>query len=215
MAKKKLTAEILKKSYYDHLRSVGKRPVSVYSFMNEMDRKEADFYEHFASLNALENSIHGAFLEQTIELLHKDESYQDFDSENKLLSFYFTYFELLSKNRSFVLLTLKESDLMQKGNNLKKVRSTFINYIETLDLDFMQAQLMKNSKWLTKGGNELVWAQLLFIMKYWLRDDSTGFENTDILIEKSVKTSFSLVDNPAITNIMDLGKFLFKHQKSN
>jgi len=49
-------------------------------------------------------------------------------------------------------------------------------------------------------------------MKFWIEDDSAGFEKTDILIEKSINTSFALMDNTVLKSVFDLGKFLYKEK---
>jgi hypothetical protein len=46
------------------------------------------------------------FLGMTIEF-HKDKDYTDYDMKTKMLSFYFTFFQLLSANRSYVSMILK------------------------------------------------------------------------------------------------------------
>jgi hypothetical protein len=49
-------------------------------------------------------------------------------------------------------------------------------------------------------------------MKFWLEDTSSSFEKTDIFIEKSVNTSFDLLDIKPLKSIIDFGKFLFKEK---
>ena len=58
------------------------------------------------------------------------------------------------------------------------------------------------------------WGQFLYVLKYWMDDTSKGFENTDILIEKSVQASFDLVQNTPLNSLIDLGKFLLKDKFS-
>jgi len=61
-----------------------------------------------------------------------------------------------------------------------------------------------------KTYEEGAWAQLLFILNFWIRDKSADFYKTDILIEKSLKATFDIVDITALNSMLDLGKFLFK-----
>ncbi len=57
---------------------------------------------------------------------------------------------------------------------------------------------------------EATWVQLLFVLKFWIEDDSPAFEKTDALIEKSVRAAFEVFDNTSIDTLVDLGKFLWK-----
>ena len=50
----------------------------------------------------------------------------------------------------------------------------------------------------------------VFLLKFWMEDDSAGFEKTYLAIEKSVNTIFDVFDNTPLESIIDFGKFLFK-----
>ena len=51
---------------------------------------------------------------------------------------------------------------------------------------------------------------LLFLLKFWMDDDSPSFEKTDALIEKSVRAGIDLTENLPTESLFDLGKFVFK-----
>ena len=46
-------------------------------------------------------------------------------------------------------------------------------------------------------------------------DSSAAFEKTDILIEKSVTTTFELMRIAPLNHLLDLGKFIFKEKIYN
>ena len=50
----------------------------------------------------------------------------------------------------------------------------------------------------------------MFVLKFWIKDSSKGFEKTDALIEKSVQAAFEVFDNTSVDTLVDLGKFLWK-----
>jgi len=52
----------------------------------------------------------------------------------------------------------------------------------------------------------------MLTMKFWLEDSSPSFEKTDIFIEKSVNTTFDILDIAPLKSVIDLGKFLFKEK---
>ena len=49
-------------------------------------------------------------------------------------------------------------------------------------------------------------------MKFWMDDTSASFEKTDIFIEKSVNTSFDVLNVIPLKSIIDFGKFIFKEK---
>jgi hypothetical protein len=54
---------------------------------------------------------------------------------------------------------------------------------------------------------------MLFLLKFWMDDDSAGFEKTDMAIEKSVNTIFDVFDNTPLDAVFDFGKFLWKERR--
>ncbi|MBP1839483.1 TetR family transcriptional regulator C-terminal domain-containing protein [Formosa algae] len=214
MAKKKiLTEDQLIDFYMDYVLEHSQQPKTVYAFAKVNNFDEQKFYEFFASFQALEAHIFKAFFQNTLTVLHASESYETFDSRSKLLSFYFTFFENLTANRSYVMFALNQHQ--NKLKNLKclvKLRQEFIHYISTLNIELLETKQQNIDKFQEKGLQESAWIQLLVTMKFWMEDDSKGFEKTDIFIEKSINTSFEFLDVAPLKSLFDLGKFLFKEK---
>ena len=133
MAKKKsISANFIVSNYMDYVLRHNSKPQSVYRFATDTNFDESLFYNHFASFEALENSIFGQFFTNTIQVLEKSEDYKSYDSRNKLLSFYYTFFENLTANRSFVVYALTNDKLPLKNlKKLKELRTLFIDYVDT------------------------------------------------------------------------------------
>lgn len=200
-------------AYIKYVLDHGKRPKSIHSFTSELNLDEPKFYEHFSSFDSLEKEIFALFSKHTITTLSKSKDYETFDSRNKLLSFYYTFFENLKANRSFVIYLL--GDYKSQLKNLKTLsglRTSFLDYVETLNIetfDFKQEKIEKAQKRII---GESAWFQLLITLKFWLEDHSKGFEKTDIFIEKMLNTSFDVVSNSSLKSIVDFGKFLYKEK---
>jgi AcrR family transcriptional regulator len=188
-------------------------PSSVYKFCKEQKIEEPDFYAFFGSMESLQKEVWVYFFEQTSELLEKDKAYADYGNRERMLSFYFTFFELLGLNRSYVLFALRHGDQpMQQLAQLKGLRSRIREYARDL---IEEANAEKNVR-ITKHNpdvfSEGAWLQLLFLLRFWANDDSPGFEKTDMAIEKSVNTIFDVFDNTPLERVLDFGKFLFKER---
>jgi AcrR family transcriptional regulator len=211
--KKKITSNDIISNYMKYLLDHEKKPTSVYSFAKSNNFEEATFYEYFGNFEALEQSIFKAFFDNTLTVLEKNNDYQSFDARNKLLSFYYTFFEVLTANRSYVVSVLdqQKSDL-KKLRSLIKLKQSFTQYIANLDITLLEIKQETIDKAQDKTLRESAWIQLLLTMKFWLEDTSPSFEKTDIFIEKAVNTSFDLIDIKPLKSIIDLGKFLFKEK---
>ena len=212
-AKKKITKKQIINAYMSFVLEHNEAPKSVFIFAKDNNFEEGEFYKYFASFEALERNIFEAFFENALSLLNKNEDYQNFDARNKLLSFYYTFFENLTANRSYVVYTLsKHKNTLKDLKVLTGLKSSFTDYIETLGiqlLDFKQDQLDKIKD---RSLRESAWFQLLVTMKFWMDDTSASFEKTDIFIEKSVNTTFDVLDVAPLKSVIDLGKFLFKEK---
>ena len=214
MAKKKTIKQSDLIDYYmDYVLTNNHKPKSVYSFAKENNFEEQKFYEFYGNFEALEQSIFKIFFDHTIIALEKSEDYQAFDARNKLLSFYYTFFEILTANRSYVVHALdSESKKITSLNVLKDLRTSFITYIEHLDIKTLDLKQEQLEKFQNKTLKESAWVQLLVTLKFWLDDTSASFEKTDIFIEKSLKTSFDLIETAPLKSIIDFGKFLYKEK---
>lgn len=218
MATKKspLSKDKIVSMYMNYTLEYNEKPKSVFHFTKINDFTEAEFYTYFGNLEIIEKEIFNMFFDKTIELLNKNADYETYDMKSKLLSFYFTFFELVTANRSYVVLTLK-----QHQNQLKNVmilsdlRKKFKTYISEIITDDFRTQQEKLQEFQEKATTESFWFQFLLTIKFWLDDSSAAFEKTDIYIEKSVKASFELMNITPLDSLIDFGKFIFKEKIYN
>lgn len=211
--KKKITSKQLVSFYMEYVLENDRQPTSIYNFAKENNFEEADFYKFYGNFESLEQDIFKSFFDETHKMLEKSEDYINFDARNKLLSFYFTFFELLTANRSYVVHVLQEKKSTLKSLKiLADLRKSFTHYIETLDIETLDLKNKQLDALQTKSLKEGAWMQLLITLKFWLDDTSASFEKTDIFIEKAVNTSFDLIGIQPVKSVIDLGKFLFKEK---
>ena len=199
--------------YMDEVLEKGEKPKSVYHFAKDHNFTEAEFYAFFGTLEGLEKEIFRLFLVNTVDLLHKNADYQEYDMKNKMLSFYFTFFEVLTANRSYVLQSLKiDKNPLKNLSQLSSLRIGFKEYVSEIITDDYRIEQQKLQKFQEKGIQESAWLQLMLTIKFWMDDSSAAFEKTDIFIEKSVNASFELMNVAPINHLIDFGKFLFKEK---
>jgi len=199
--------------YMEEVLEKEQKPKSVYHFAKENNFTEAEFYAFFGTLEGLEKEIFRLFFANTIDLLNKNTEYLAYDMKNKMLSFYFTFFEILTANRSYVLQSLKfDRNPLKNLVQLTTLRNSFKEYVSEILTDDYRLEQEKLQKFQEKGIQESAWLQLMLTIKFWVDDDSAAFEKTDIFIEKSVNASFELMNVTPLNHLIDLGKFLFKEK---
>ena len=218
MATKKstITKDKIVSMYINYRLENDDKPKSVYQFAKLNGFEETEFYSFFGTIESVEKEIFKLFLEKTVELVQKDTNYETYDMKSKMLSFYFTFFEMLSANRSYVVMSLKEHQNQLKNlMQLSSLRTGFKNYITEIISDEERTKTEKFQNFQEKAIQETSWIQFLLTMKFWLDDESPAFEKTDIYIEKSVKVTFELMNIAPIDSLIDFGKFIFKEKIHN
>ena len=188
---------------------------NVYVFCKKNSISEVDFYSFFGSLDAVKDAVWVKFLENAVATIEKDENYNSYSDKNKLLALFFTMFEILTLNRSYLTYVLEDNKSnLHNLSQLKYLRNRFKDYV----VDIIETTTSEKKANVTKIKkpifSEGAWIQFLLILKFWLNDNSKGFEKTDIVIEKSINTVVDLLDTKPLEGLFDLGKFLFKESKS-
>lgn len=188
-------------------------PKNVYLFCKEHAIEEADFYSFFNSIDAVKEAIWVKFFENAVGMLQKDSNYSSYENRNKLLSLYFTLFEILTLNRSYIFYALKDNkEGLRNLKQLASLRNHFKDYIVDILKSGETEKDSKVKKITRPVFSEGAWLQFLFILKFWLEDTSKGFEKTDIMIEKAVKATFDILDTTPLESLFDLGKFIWKER---
>lgn len=190
-------------------------PTSVYKFCIEEDVSEENYYNHFGSLESISKEIWNAFHNNTLEVLHKDKNYESYSNREKMLTYYYTFFEVLKLNRSYVLFALsnhRNQNVLASLEQLKGLRKQIKGFAKELIEVGNNDKQLKITKHNTTIFSEGAWVQFLFILKYWMDDDSPRLEKTDVVIEKSVNTVFDVFETTPLESVIDLGKFLWKEK---
>ena len=215
-AKKVQTKPDILTLYMESVLEHEKFPLSAYKFCKANSIDETEFYKEYASLDTVKHHIWQAFYDNTINLLHKNENYSSMTRKDRLLVFYFTFFEVLLLNRSYVLFALKEhKNSMANLGQLKKLRSSFKSFATELIEEGNDDKNLDITKNPIRIFSEAAWVQLLFILKFWLDDTSKKKKKTDVAIEKSIAVAFEVFDNNQLETIFDFGKFLWKEKFAN
>lgn len=209
---KKDTRELIMEEYMKHVLMHNEKPKSVFAFAEMNKLKEGEFYEYFGSFEGIDAAVFVDLFNNTMKMVEQDEDFQQGDAKHKLLSFYFTYFEMLTANRSFIVYILKQyGHRLEAIKTLTGLRKVYTDFVRSLDIETIDLQI-DNKRIAKKGISEGSFAQLILVLKFWLNDTSPSFEKTDVLIEKSIHAGFEMINIQPFNTFLDLGKFLWKEK---
>jgi len=208
------TALQIKNGYIDYVLTHDEQPKSVYSFVKKLKISESDFYEFYASFDSIEKNIWVEFIVETIDTLQQQEVWNAYSSRDKVLAFFYSYVEVLKKQRSFVIYSLSKQN---RGFNtpqvLSGVKPIFEHFAEEIINEGIESTELADRKFFSRRYKDALWIQFAFILKFWINDDSAGFEKTDEAIEKGINVTFDLFQPSPIDNLLDYGKFLSRNGK--
>lgn len=212
-AKKKITPDHVISLYMEYVLEHDREPASVYKFCKESEITEQDFYAVAGSFPGLRKEIWNRLFANAHEVAAKSDGFQDASAKDKMLTLLYTFFEVLTANRSYVLFTLDKKDQslksLQELAGLRKHIKAFAKDLIDETNDEKTLTILKHPAVLFSEG---AWVQFLFILKYWMDDNSPNFEKTDVMIEKTVRVIFDVFESTPLESIVDFGKFLWKEK---
>jgi len=206
------TAQQIRNGYIDYVLMNDEKPKSVYSFVKKLKISESDFYEFYASFESIEKIIWVDLIVETIDTLQQQDVWNEYSSRDKILAFFYSYVEVLKKQRSFVIYTLKQAkDSFSTPAALSGVKPIFEHFAEDILNEGLDTGELADRKFFSKRYKDALWMQFAFILKFWVNDDSAGFEKTDEAIEKGINVTFDLFQRSPIDNLLEYGKFLSRN----
>lgn len=206
------TSTRLMRQYLDYINTHGKKPISTASFCKEIEMRESDFYQSFASIVALENKIFENFITTTTERLIQDETYQQYSIREKLLAFYYTLIEELKKERSFISYYFDHARWSKTATNTG-LKNSIKSYLKDLVDQGIESSEIPNRFNIHKIYADAGYLQAISVIHFWTHDTSDQLEKTDGFIERSVNFSMDLIGRNGLDSGFELGKFIFQQFK--
>ena len=209
-----ISPEQTKKHYIDYVLTNGEAPKSVYNFAKSLKISESDFYKIYSSFSMIEKKVWEDLTLQTLIKIKKQEVWMQYSSREKMLSFFYSYIELLKTQRSFIIYTLKNHPKrLTTPDVLSDVKPLFENFAEDIINEGIDSGELTERKFISKHYKDALWIQFAFIINFWIDDDSASFEKTDEAIERGINVSFDLFKKSPLDNLFEYGKFLSRNSK--
>jgi AcrR family transcriptional regulator len=204
-------SDIIKK-YIVYTLDKGERPANEHIFAKYLKISEAKFYTFYPSLCALEQDLWENTITTTLARLRADSNYTNYSSREQLLSFYYTYIEELNEYRSFYKELLRADINLLKNvpARFKKIKTHYVAFANEILTEAKSKGEIKARPLIDSKYADLLFLQFLFVLRYWYKDDSLGFEQTDAAIEKAVNLSFDLMNSNILDSVFDFAKFMIR-----
>lgn len=203
------TKESIQSAYIDSVLTTGTKPKSVYSFAKQNEMAEQEFYTFYGSFESIEMSIWTNLASTTLSEISAQQVWAGYTSREKALGFYYSFFELAKSKRSFITFSSKN---IKRGLSTPRVfeglKAEFENFSYKIVQDGIESGELADRKLFADRYKDALWMQFLFVLKFWINDNSAGFEKTDEAIEKGVNVTFDLFQRSALDNLFDYTKFL-------
>jgi hypothetical protein len=149
------------------------------------------------------------YLQGTLETIEESPEFAEYLVREKLLAFYFTFFELLGDDRDFL-------QLFKQKLGIWNYNPEFMAAFKVAYLEFVSMLIAEGSsneeitERMVMGGQYTGWhwPQLLYLVNQWLNDSTEGFAHTDQAIEKSVNLGFDIMGRNLFDSAFDFLKFV-------
>ncbi len=174
------------------------------------------FKENFGDVDSMEKEVFHTLFAYTLKMLALESSGEDVDAAERLLSFYYTLFEVFNANREYILLRFQSPLTGLKSlHRLDTFKQGFTSFLADIN-QYEPALPLPGIKMVQeKAFTEAGWLQFLSVFQFWLNDQSPDQERTDALIEKSLLVGLDVLKlQQAERHVVDWAKFwLSKEQE--
>ncbi|MBX3102235.1 MAG: hypothetical protein KF690_06990 [Bacteroidetes bacterium] len=192
---------------YVQMVNSGTTPINAYTVAERAGISETEFYTHFPSAEAVGSRIWLDLGKEVAGILQQSEAYRGYPARQKVLAYYFTFFEAGLKHRMFIRHTFhKDAVVRAYKEEYKQLMSELVQ--EGLDTDDM-----KNRLTLSNHYPRILWELHQKLVRFWLRDQSEGFTQTEKAIESYSRLPLDFMGPNLIDSVADTLKFELERHK--
>ncbi|HEV7349635.1 TetR family transcriptional regulator C-terminal domain-containing protein [Telluribacter sp.] len=206
--------QIIQKTYKEYVLEHGTPPPSVFIFMKRLNLTEGEFYDFYNNFESIEQDDWLTSFQQARDLAESEEVYFQYSVREKLLSFYYTWVEVLKKDRSYFVYSYQrlKQPVGRHTGHLALLKDAFSAFALELVMEGRESKEVVIRPVISDKYVDGLWMQCLYILDFWVKDTSRGFEKTDTAIEKMVNTSFDLMGQSVVDTVLDLAKFVYQNR---
>jgi len=184
--------------------------------MREIARKaglsNATVYNCFPNKEAIIFAYYEDQLDLSVKRLGEIADFNEFSLQEQLQAFFETQLEMFLPDREFVDASFWAITITSKRDYeyLKPIRSRFCSVVAELfeaavEVEEIPEQVFRETIY------NFFWDYNTGLVFYWLRDRSNQFQNTSILLDKSLDLAVSFFKAGILNKAFDIAAFLFRN----
>lgn len=191
-----------------YLLAEGHPPASVTLLCKELGIKDTTFYKEFSSIEAAQKSLWKDWIDLLVETVSSGAEWKSFTAKERYLAFLFAFTQAALEHRSLLLLCFSKPGPHENHSQLAGLKHSFKEFAsELVEQGRMSGEIADRGP-LTSIYPEVLYLHWRWVLDFYLKDESEGFERTDAFIEKTVGLAFDLFRSQAIDAAADLARFL-------
>lgn len=175
--------------------------INSFSISKKIDISEREFFQYFSSADDIGRKIWSNLGEAVIDELNSSDLFREYPPRQKVLSYFFTFFEMALNERTFIERTLHKHHL------LSGYKEHFKQFIADIVQEGIAKEDIKERLSLSNYYPNLVWELHMRLVRFWLRDVSENFVETEKAIEIYCKVPLELMGNNIFDHIIETVKF--------
>jgi hypothetical protein len=162
---------------YKEMLITGEGEINSFTISKKVGISEKDFFQHFNSADDIARKIWSNLADTVIDSLNGSELFSSYPPRQKILSYYFTFFETALSERSFIEATIN------KSKSLKTYKEKFKQFVSDIVQEGIAVEDIKERLTLSNYYPEVLWQLHVRILHFWLKDVSDRFVETEKAIE--------------------------------
>ena len=204
------TQEKIVHEFIKYLLEHKKQPASVMAFTDQLKLKESTFFKYFKSFDDLEKTFWKIIFDEVLIQISSQDVYQSYSVNEKLLAFYYSWIEKLKDYRSYAGYVSKNEKFYEYyPSEFELFKNDFTDFVGNLIEEGLMTEEIAKRQFIADKYKYLLWAQPVSIFKFWVKDESDNYQDTDALIEKTVNFSFDLMRSNSVDSFFDLAKISY------
>ncbi len=200
------------RSAVDEITRKGMKGATMKMIARKAGLGDATIYNYFPTKEEIVYAYFEEQLDESVERLKAIADFNEYSLQEQLQTFFETQLELFLPDREFVDISFKgiTFSLTHDYRNLKSIQKRFFRIISDMFEAAVQVGEIPDPVFL-----ELIyhffWDFYVGLIFYWLRDRSGQFQDTSILLDKSLNLAATFIKADVFSKALDVASFLFRH----
>jgi len=194
---------------YQEMLISGEEQINAFTLSKKVDISEQEFYQYFTTTDDIGRKIWANIGNEVIKKLSDSESFHNYSAREKVLTYYFTFFEVALGQRIFIEASISQAKL------LKTYKENFKQFIGDIVQEGIANDEIKERLTLSNYYPDVLWELHVKLINFWLEDTSENFIETDKAIEIYSKLPLELMGHNVFDSFLETVRFGFDRFRDN